>query len=72
MEAAPASLQPDEKSPPGGVPNFFEPLVKLMDRQIPPELASTPEDLRRSKLEPDPDQPQYFLTVHGTGYRFVG
>jgi DNA-binding response OmpR family regulator len=26
----------------------------------------------RQKLEPDPDQPQYFLTVHGTGYRFVG
>ena len=50
MEAAPASLQPDEKLPPGGVPNFFKPLVKLMDRQIPPELASTPEDLRRSKL----------------------
>jgi hypothetical protein len=20
----------------------------------------------------DPEQPQYFLTVHGTGYRFVG
>ncbi|HEX8799006.1 MAG TPA: response regulator transcription factor [Terriglobales bacterium] len=26
----------------------------------------------RQKLEPNPDQPQYFLTVHGTGYRFVG
>ena len=26
----------------------------------------------RQKFEPDPDQPQYFLTVHGTGYRFVG
>jgi DNA-binding response OmpR family regulator len=26
----------------------------------------------RHKLEPNPDQPQYFLTVHGTGYRFVG
>ena len=26
----------------------------------------------RQKLEPDVDQPQYFLTVHGTGYRFVG
>ena len=26
----------------------------------------------RQKLEPDPEQPQYFLTVHGTGYRFVG
>jgi DNA-binding response OmpR family regulator len=26
----------------------------------------------RQKLEPDPDEPQYFLTVHGTGYRFVG
>ena len=27
---------------------------------------------QRQKLEPDPEQPQYFLTVHGTGYRFVG
>ena len=26
----------------------------------------------RQKLEPDPEQPQYFFTVHGTGYRFVG
>jgi DNA-binding response OmpR family regulator len=26
----------------------------------------------RQKLEPDPEQPQYFITVHGTGYRFVG
>ena len=26
----------------------------------------------RQKLEPDPEQPQYFLTVHGTGYRFLG
>jgi DNA-binding response OmpR family regulator len=26
----------------------------------------------RQKLEPDPEQPQFFLTVHGTGYRFVG
>ncbi len=26
----------------------------------------------RQKLEPEPDQPRYFLTVHGTGYRFVG
>ena len=26
----------------------------------------------RQKLEPDPEQPQYFLTMHGTGYRFVG
>ena len=26
----------------------------------------------RQKLEPDPEQPQYLLTVHGTGYRFVG
>ena len=26
----------------------------------------------RQKLEPDPEQPQYFPTVHGTGYRFVG
>ena len=26
----------------------------------------------RQKLEPDPEDPQYFLTVHGTGYKFVG
>jgi two-component system, OmpR family, alkaline phosphatase synthesis response regulator PhoP len=25
----------------------------------------------RKKLEPDPDAPQYFLTVRGVGYRFV-
>ena len=25
----------------------------------------------RQKLEPDPSVPRYFLTVHGTGYRFV-
>jgi DNA-binding response OmpR family regulator len=26
----------------------------------------------RQKLEPDPEQPRLFLTVHGVGYRFVG
>ncbi len=26
----------------------------------------------RQKLEPNPDQPQFFLTVHGIGYKFVG
>jgi DNA-binding response OmpR family regulator len=26
----------------------------------------------RQKLEPNPEEPRYFLTVHGTGYRFVG
>jgi two-component system alkaline phosphatase synthesis response regulator PhoP len=26
----------------------------------------------RQKLEPTPEQPQFFLTVHGVGYRFVG
>ena len=26
----------------------------------------------RQKLEPDPEQPRFFLTVHGTGYKFVG
>jgi DNA-binding response OmpR family regulator len=26
----------------------------------------------RQKLEPSPEQPRYFLTVHGMGYRFVG
>ena len=25
----------------------------------------------RQKLEPDPNTPRYFLTVHGVGYRFV-
>ena len=26
----------------------------------------------RQKLEPTPEQPRFFLTVHGMGYRFVG
>ena len=26
----------------------------------------------RQKLEPKPDEPRFFLTVHGTGYKFVG
>ena len=26
----------------------------------------------RQKLEPNPENPRFFLTVHGTGYRFVG
>jgi len=26
----------------------------------------------RQKLEPRPDDPHFFLTVHGTGYKFVG
>jgi two-component system alkaline phosphatase synthesis response regulator PhoP len=26
----------------------------------------------RQKLEPNPEQPQFFLTVHGIGYRFIG
>ena len=26
----------------------------------------------RQKLEPVPDEPRYFLTVHGIGYKFVG
>jgi two-component system alkaline phosphatase synthesis response regulator PhoP len=26
----------------------------------------------RQKLEPIPEQPRFFLTVHGVGYRFVG
>jgi two-component system alkaline phosphatase synthesis response regulator PhoP len=28
--------------------------------------------LLRQKLEPNPRHPQYFLTVHGLGYKFVG
>jgi len=26
----------------------------------------------RQKVEPKPDEPRYILTVHGTGYKFVG
>jgi two-component system alkaline phosphatase synthesis response regulator PhoP len=26
----------------------------------------------RQKLEPDPEEPRFFLTVHGVGYKFVG
>jgi DNA-binding response OmpR family regulator len=26
----------------------------------------------RQKLEPNPEQPRFFLTVHGVGYKFVG
>jgi two-component system alkaline phosphatase synthesis response regulator PhoP len=26
----------------------------------------------RQKFEPNPRQPQYFITVHGLGYKFVG
>jgi len=26
----------------------------------------------RQKLEPDAEQPRFFLTVHGVGYKFVG
>jgi two-component system alkaline phosphatase synthesis response regulator PhoP len=26
----------------------------------------------RRKLEPDPRQPRYILTLHGLGYKFVG
>jgi DNA-binding response OmpR family regulator len=25
----------------------------------------------RQKLEPDPEQPRYFITLHGVGYRFI-
>lgn len=28
--------------------------------------------LLRQKLEPNPRQPRYFLTIHGLGYKFVG
>ncbi|MCI0388341.1 MAG: helix-turn-helix domain-containing protein [Acidobacteria bacterium] len=26
----------------------------------------------RQKLEPNPRQPEYFLTIHGLGYKFIG
>ena len=26
----------------------------------------------RQKIEPNPKQPQYLLTIHGMGYKFVG
>jgi two-component system alkaline phosphatase synthesis response regulator PhoP len=26
----------------------------------------------RQKLEPNPEEPRFILTVHGTGYKFVG
>jgi two-component system alkaline phosphatase synthesis response regulator PhoP len=26
----------------------------------------------RQKLEPNPDSPQFILTVHGLGYKFIG
>jgi len=26
----------------------------------------------RQKLEPNPEEPRFFLTVHGVGYKFVG
>ncbi len=26
----------------------------------------------RQKVEPKPDEPRFILTVHGTGYKFVG
>jgi DNA-binding response OmpR family regulator len=26
----------------------------------------------RQKVEPKPDDPRFILTVHGTGYKFVG
>jgi DNA-binding response OmpR family regulator len=25
----------------------------------------------RQKVEPDPEQPRYIVTVHGSGYKFV-
>jgi two-component system alkaline phosphatase synthesis response regulator PhoP len=26
----------------------------------------------RQKLEPNPEEPRFILTIHGTGYKFVG
>jgi signal transduction histidine kinase len=49
METPPVNFKPDD-SLSGGVPKIFDPLIKLMDRQIPAELRTTPENLRRSRL----------------------
>jgi signal transduction histidine kinase len=46
----PVSLKPGENLTANGAPAFFQPLVRLMDRQIPEELSTTPENLRRAKL----------------------
>ena len=46
----PVSLKPGESLTSGGAPRFFQPFIQLMDRQIPEDLTTTPENLRRSKL----------------------
>ena len=46
----PVSLKPGESLASSGALRFFQAFFQLMDRQIPEELATTPENLRRSKL----------------------
>jgi len=36
-----------------------------------PDIAFSRRRVRR-KLEPNPKTPQYIVTVHGLGYKFVG
>ena len=35
------------------------------------EQIRTLNDRLRQKLEPDPANPRYFLTMHGAGYKFT-
>ena len=50
METPPPASSKPEASLSGGAPQIFDPFIALMDRQIPAELTSTPENLRRSRL----------------------
>ncbi len=38
---------------------------------IPPVLWTITSLRLRQKLEPDPANPRFFLTIHGAGYKFV-
>lgn len=49
-------------------------LGEVWGYRLPPETRTVDAHVKslRQKLEPHPDKPRYFLTVHGFGYRFVG